>query len=154
VKKESYRLISPKIEKESPEVIPDYIVLLNRSPRVAGHTMIIWKSPYDDICDAYKDHDFVGSIGEVISRYSQRLKEKLLAEKVYPYSMCDHFEKRELREGQSTTEHLHFHLLPRYPGSPKGEDLFTLPDKKAGVDWEATPHTLRELANLLRDDLT
>jgi len=148
IEKQSYRLIWPDPEKKIPNEIP-YVVILTIEPKVAGHTLVIWKYPYDDICDASKDRDFVRGIGEVISRYSQRLRERLLAEKVYPYSMCDHFEKKEY-----TTEHLHFHLLPRYPGAPKGEDLFGLHEKKAGVDWEATAHTMNQLAKLLRNDRT
>jgi len=149
VKDEGYRIIEPNIEKSIPKAPPNYIVLLTLEPKVAGHTLVIWKEPYDDICDA--SEDAIKQISKVLSRYSRRIKEKLLAEKVYVNTMCDHFEKWELKtESQPTTEHLHFHLLPRYSGAPKGENLFCLPEKRAGVNWEATPITLENLAKRLR----
>jgi diadenosine tetraphosphate (Ap4A) HIT family hydrolase len=148
VRKEGYRLIDPD-PAQPPQAPPEYIVILARDPKVAGHTLVIWGYPYDDICDA--SEDAIKRISKVCLRYSLRIKEKLLAEKVYIYSMCDHYEKWELKEeNQPTTEHLHFHLLPRYPGAPKGEQLICLPTKKAGVDWEATPITMRNLADILR----
>ncbi len=153
LEKEKYRLIYPENEMSLDSI--EYIVLLSRDPKVAGHTLVIWKYPYDDICDitnaSKATHE---QIGEVLSRYSRRLKEELRAEKVYVYSMCDHFEKRELKtEEKDTTEHLHFHLLPRYPGAPKGERLFCLPDKKLGIDWEAIPITLEKLALSIKKHL-
>jgi len=149
MRKEGYRVIEPKTEGEIPQAPPDYVVLLTQEPKVAGHVLVVWKYPYDDICDA--PEKVLKQISVVLSRYSRRIKEKLLAEKVYAYSMCDHYETCELNtKAKCTTEHLHFHLLPRYSGAPKGEQLFCLPEKKAGVDWEATPTTLKELADRLR----
>jgi diadenosine tetraphosphate (Ap4A) HIT family hydrolase len=147
LKKEGYRLVLPSIPTETQKEAPDFIVLLDRAPKVLGHTLVICKYPYDDVCDA--TDKALAQIGKIVSTFSRRIKEVLKAEKVYVYSMCDHFEKWELKT-PGTTEHLHFHLLPRYSGNQKGEALFTLFAKSSGVDWEAAPITLEDLAKRLK----
>jgi len=138
-KDEAHRLI---------EFNDEYVVILDRSPKVAAHMLVIWRKHYDDICATPTKE--IQAIVPVISRYCKKIKEVMLAKKVYVYTMCEHWEEWELK-GRETTEHLHFHLLPRYDGAPRGEDLFTLRAKKAGIDWEATPTTLQEIANKLRN---
>jgi diadenosine tetraphosphate (Ap4A) HIT family hydrolase len=147
-RKNDYRLIEDKREK-------GYFVILSRNPKMAGHTLVISVDPYDDITDDatddFKPHFPKKHVLEAVVEFSKRIKKKLHAKKVYVTTMCEHYEPEEIKE-KKTTEHLHFHLYPRYEGAPKGEKLFCLPDKKAGVDWEATPIAMEMIKNKLKDD--
>jgi len=64
---------------------------------------------------------------------AQRIEDILCAEKVYITSMCDHWEMWETSDG-NTTEHLHFHLIPRYGGmrtkEQAGWNLFCREEKE------------------------
>jgi len=135
-----------------------YVVVLSPDPKTAGHTLVVSVDPYDDIADLKKSDKFNNLFSAVVN-YSKKIREKMHAKKVYVCTMCDHFEPWELdpdylktKVHPETTEHLHFHLIPRYEGAPRGEEFFCLPDKKAGIDWEATPAGMKTIADYLRPE--
>jgi diadenosine tetraphosphate (Ap4A) HIT family hydrolase len=75
-----------------------------------GHLIVILNKKCDDFADdALNEEDFK-VIGRYIKKYSNILKSKLGAKRVYVCSLCD------------GVRHLHFHLIPRYD-----------PDKKKDV---------------------
>jgi len=152
--KDRYRLIEANKDK-------GYVVVLSLEPKTAGHTLVVSVDPYDDISDSSKSNPKfkIEDLLLAVVRYSRKIQEKMHATKVYVYTMCDHFQPWEIdpdylktKIHPETTEHLHFHLLPRYEGAPKGESLFCLPDKKAGIDWEATPAGMKTMADSLRPE--
>jgi len=93
-----------------------WIALLDKFPKVEGDTLVVSKKPYDDIADTMKlpikeSYDFF----EIVRTIAGHLREKLKAEKVYVMSICEHWEEREISyTDRKTSEHLHFHLVPRY----------------------------------------
>lgn len=63
------------------------------------------------------------------------MKQNLLAEKVYLYSLCEYWGKDEIEyDDKLRSEHLHFHLLPRYRRMRHkqlaAEKIFDIPAKK------------------------
>lgn len=142
-KKEDYRLI----RNENNE---DFFAVLANEPKVFGHTLLISKHPYDSLCHKLVDSkDGKKAILEFLPVLCRAVKEGLHAEVAYVTCMCDHWEKNEL-QGRHSTEHLHFHILPRYSGNERGESLFCLPDKKAGLDWEANPISMEQARDAVR----
>lgn len=148
IKKEQFRWL-----KET----NDYYVVLDRAPKVLGHTLVISKEPLDDITKIDSNNPSHVEILKAVSEWSQILKTKLNAEKVYVMTMCDHWEPKEInpywKEGQEhprTTEHLHFHLLPRYKEMRTkelaGENMFVRP---ADHGWKENKAMFRVLKNLL-----
>lgn len=83
-----------------------------------GHTLMVSKEHYSDITKLNLEDPSTNKILKAVVYWAKRLKEVLLAEdehaKVYVMTICEHWDPAELRPGQKTTEHLHFHLLPRY----------------------------------------
>ena len=117
----------------------DFAAVLESFPRIDGEILIISKrhdKPYDDVSDIihFEDAESIHLckiLGDIINLMKQNLK----AEKVYLYSFCEHWEKDEIEyEDKLTTEHLHFHLLPRYRGMRHkqlaAEKIFEIPNKK------------------------
>ncbi len=96
-----------------------FFVILDLHPKVTGHTLIISKRDANDITELTEEES--RSLGEILVKTTKKLKKSLKAEKVYVMTMCEHWEPKEInsewKRGQklpNTTEHFHFHLLPRY----------------------------------------
>jgi len=95
--------------------------VLDRNPRMRGDTMIISRmynpNHYTDIADSRlsefvptkEDLNFIGGIVHKLKKLTGDKRHG----KVYVMSMCEHWEPEEL-DGKPSTEHLHFHLLPRH----------------------------------------
>jgi diadenosine tetraphosphate (Ap4A) HIT family hydrolase len=105
--KEGYRLV-----RET----KDYLVILDIRPKVRGHTLLISTQQLDDITQLDPDSAHAKRLFRGIVETSKLLKEKLTGKdgKVYVMTMCEHWKASELKSSSRTTEHLHFHLLPRY----------------------------------------
>lgn len=87
-----------------------------KSYRTMGHALLITRLPFDDFTDTINGKDDEKKTTfEAAIWVAQKIKEILRAEKVYITSMCEHWEIHETNDG-NTTEHLHFHLVPRYKG--------------------------------------
>lgn len=108
-----------------------YLVVLDRAPKVDGHTLIISKKHYNDITkleDEEIENDDKMCIFRGVIKWAHKIKKEInkkfnedfgegeeKVKKVYVLSMCDHWTNDELRKlWQYSTEHLHFHLIPRY----------------------------------------
>jgi diadenosine tetraphosphate (Ap4A) HIT family hydrolase len=114
----------------------DFVAVLEKYPRIDGEILVISKKHVDDVSDIAKftDNERINLckiLGETISLMKKNLK----AEKVYLYSFCEHWEKEEIDyDDKLTTEHLHFHLLPRYRGMRHkqlaAEKVFSIPSKE------------------------
>lgn len=91
--------------------------ILDRNPKSLGHCLVICKTPFDDLTNVLSDVDEGEKTKtlEAAIELAKRLEKVLGAEKTYIMLMC---EKWHLWETSSyiTTEHFHFHLVPRYPG--------------------------------------
>jgi histidine triad (HIT) family protein len=98
----------------------DYYAILAKEPKIMGHTLVVSKKHYSDITELDLNNPSTGEILRAVVYWAKRLKEVLLSNdknaKIYLMTICEHWEPSELRAGQKTTEHLHFHLLPRYKG--------------------------------------
>lgn len=107
----------------------NFFAVLDRHPRLTGDTMIISREfnpiHYTDIADPHliklrpteDDFNFIRRIIEKL----KTLTEDREHGKVYMMSMCEYWEPKDInpnwKEGEeepNTTEHLHFHLLPRH----------------------------------------
>lgn len=101
------------------------LAMLDKEPKVLGHTLVISRMPLNDITDTICRDEKI-SLFRIALDLAEQLKQILKAEKVYIMSMCEHWEMWETANGR-TTEHLHFHLVPRYPGmrtkAEAGENL-------------------------------
>lgn len=129
---EDYRLITPENRK-------GFFAILALEPKVFGHTLLISTDPFDNIYHEIEGlKDSKTALLNALPIFCRAVKEGLHAEIAYVMSMCDHYDEAELH-GRHSTEHFHFHILPRYSGNERGEHLFCLSDKHAGVDWEANP---------------
>jgi len=88
--------------------------LFEQYPRALGHTIILTKVHYEDISEM--PLDLGRHIFDLTKDIISHIKEKLGAEKVYMCTMCD-----------GKRNHLHFQLLPRYPGETIGSKNFVRP---------------------------
>ncbi len=107
--KEGYRIL---------KMTPDYIAILDKKPRVQGHTLVISTRQLDDITELNSKSKHAKILFHGIIITSKLLKKKLTGKdgKVYVMTMCEHWKPNEIESPKKeTTEHLHFHLLPRYP---------------------------------------
>ncbi|MFX1562734.1 MAG: HIT family protein [Promethearchaeota archaeon] len=98
-----------------------YYVILPLGPKILGHVLVVAKDAYDDICDIEPDTEVAKQIFSAVVEWAHKIKEKLEdVQKIYVMTMCEHWELDEIKEGWTsdnppvTTEHLHFHLIPRY----------------------------------------
>lgn len=128
-----------------------FFVILALYPKVTGHTLVISKRHAKDITELNSDE--AKSLGSTLVRMSKLLKDSLNAGKIYGMTMCEHWKPQEIdstwKEGQKepdTTEHFHFHLLPRYEDmrtkEMAQENMFIRPE-----DDECT----LEMLNLVRE---
>jgi len=142
--KESYRIV----EWEEDE---DYFAILPEKPKISGHLLVVSKHPFNDITEMNADSDETLSLLKAVVYWSKILKKCLHAEKVYVMTMCDHWDPEELPKGQKeTTEHLHFHLLPRYKTNrpERGEWFFT---RKEENGFESRPFVLEKIKAYLTE---
>jgi len=145
--KEEQELLSRKVDENK-----DWFAILDKSPKVLGHTLIISRYPFDDFTDTIdekKDGEYKTALFEGAIKVSEKLKKLFPCGKdgkVYLVTMCDHYEIWEARFGK-TTEHLHFHLIPRHPGMDiKAEKLIS---KEGEKDW--TPEDLKKIKEFIND---
>lgn len=87
--------------------------MLERYPRMRGHTIVVYKPHREDISELSTDE--AGAVMTMCIRTVQALKGALGAEKVYVNTMCD-----------GTPNHLHVQLFPRYAGEEMGSRRFVL----------------------------
>lgn len=81
------------------------LCVLDMEPWSPGHTLVILKEHRKDITAASQEE--MCSIVPALMRCCNQMKKQLDdVEKVYVASICE--------DGKSPTEHLHFHLIPRY----------------------------------------
>jgi diadenosine tetraphosphate (Ap4A) HIT family hydrolase len=107
--KEGYRIL---------KMTPDYIAILDSNPKVPGHTLVISTKQLDDVTELNSNSKHAKILFRGIIETSKLLKKKLTGKegKVYVMTMCEHWQPDEIESSEKqTTEHLHFHLLPRYP---------------------------------------
>jgi diadenosine tetraphosphate (Ap4A) HIT family hydrolase len=137
-----------------------FFAVLDDAPRVVGDTMIISRthspSHYTDIADPSflkcsdgekRDlFDFLVKIAAKLKRITFDQEHG----KIYLMSMCEYWKPNEI-EGSYSTEHLHFHLLPRNKElrskETAGEKLFLRPQ---GEDW--APKMLRTVRAMILEE--
>lgn len=127
----------------------DYFVMLSNKPKISGHLLIVSMHPYDDVTGLKVNSSEAASILNAVVKWAKILKECLHAEKVYALTMCDHWNLDELSENKETTEHLHFHLLPRYETNrpERGEDFLV---RKEECGFESRPFVLEEINKYIK----
>ncbi len=92
-------------------------VVLERYPRMRGHTIIIYKPHREDIFELRDDES--SDVMRMCLRVIHALKTGLGAEKVYLNTMYD-----------GPRNHLHLQLFPRYAGEETGSKRFVLPRRR------------------------
>lgn len=98
----------------------DFVAVLENSPRIDGEILIISRrfddNPYDDVSDILRlSVEERTSLCKILGETIELMKRNFKVQKVYLYSFCEHWERDEiLYPDKKTTEHLHFHLMPRY----------------------------------------
>lgn len=90
-----------------------FLVILERYPRMRGHTIVVYKPHREDISELSEDESAL--VMTMCIRTVQALKHALGAEKVYVNTMCD-----------GRPNHLHLQLFPRYAGEAIGSRRFVL----------------------------
>ena len=115
-----------------------------------GHTLVILKNHRTDIVDSRISSEELLGFASTIHKLAKHLKENLLdsndkaPERIYVCSLCD------------GVQHLHAHLIPRYPGTGKGfQSIGELEKDYTTSDfWEKSnkerAHHLQKLAEGLR----
>lgn len=108
--KESYRILNVRYPK-------DCFAILDMNPKILGHSLVITSSPFNDLTDKISDvgEEEKTKTFESAVDLARRIEHVLGAEKVYIMLMCEKWEMWETGD-YSTTEHFHFHLVPRYAG--------------------------------------
>ncbi len=135
-----------------------YLAVLDKEPKVAGHTLIIsTKQPHaKDITELFEDET---DIFKGVIKWAKRIKKKLNEEfgkekvkKVYVVSMCDHWTDDELRKRKKKhhNEHLHFHLVPRYDFDEdiRGEEVLL---RRGGTGFEKIPGVTEKIFDILAE---
>ena len=113
----------------------DFRVILDLGPASKGHTLILPKNHYKDVCEL--DADLAAKVLPLAGKIGDAMKEKL---------GCAGFNlvQNNGSEAGQTVNHFHMHIIPRYEGGP------------AMVTWNpgsAAPEELQETAELLYDAL-
>jgi len=85
----------------------EFRVVLDRYPRVEGHTILTYKPHREDVSELSDGE--AAAVFQMCVKVVKAIKSALGAEKVYILSMCD-----------GPINHLNFQLLPRYPGNLMG----------------------------------
>jgi diadenosine tetraphosphate (Ap4A) HIT family hydrolase len=85
----------------------EFRVVLDRYPRVEGHTILTYKPHREDVSELSEEE--AALVFQMCVRVVKAIKAGLGAEKVYVLTMCD-----------GPINHLNFQLLPRYPGNLMG----------------------------------
>jgi diadenosine tetraphosphate (Ap4A) HIT family hydrolase len=137
-----------------------YFAVLDKAPRVVGDTLIISRkySPrhYTDIADPYLlecSNEEKVALFSFLAKMAVKLRKIAFDQehgKTYLMSMCEYWKPAEI-EGRYSTEHLHFHLLPRNKRLRSkeiaGEKLFLRPQAE---DW--TPKILRTVKTMILEE--
>lgn len=97
------------------------IAILDSAPLSEGHALVIPKEPAETI-DALSD-EFAAAVGRVLPRIVRALKKVTGAESV------NILQNNGTEAGQSVP-HVHFHVIPRFPG--RGDPVKGKPDKDNG----------------------
>lgn len=107
-----------------------------------GHTLIVLKEHRKDITDLNEEH--LKCLNEGLYKIAEAIKRALTeVEKIYVASLCEN--------GRSPTEHMHFHLIPRYKNSErKGYEIFSQRESKL---TEMSPQQISRLAAKIRKAL-
>jgi len=98
-----------------------FFAILSRDCKVEGHTLTISRTHFSDIADPklvnQKNKVKIAffDIMMEMARILANLTKDEQTPKVYAMSICEHWTPEELDEARKdfSTEHLHFHLLPR-----------------------------------------
>jgi len=67
-----------------------FLVILDKYPKVTGHTLVISKRHAEDITKLTDNES--RSLASILIKASKMLKESLGAEKVYMMTICEHWE--------------------------------------------------------------
>ncbi|MFH1631272.1 MAG: HIT family protein [Candidatus Aenigmatarchaeota archaeon] len=96
----------------------DAIAFLDIHPANLGHTLIITKMHYEDIisCDEITARRIMG----VVKRVCEKVRKELKTDSMHILENIGEFSGRHVA-------HLHFHVIPRYPGD---DVKFEYPGKK------------------------
>ncbi len=105
------------------------IAILDIGPLSEGHALVIPKEPATTI-DELSD-EFAAAVGRVLPRIVRALK------RVTGASALNILQNNGTEAGQAV-EHVHFHLIPRFPG--RGIPVKGKPDKENGPGLEFTWH--------------
>ena len=84
------------------------IVTLDPTQLSRGHAVAILRQHRGDIADEALSVDEHGRLLGVVQRVTRVMKRELSCERVYVATLCD------------VVQHLHYHLIPRYPTDVKG----------------------------------
>lgn len=107
-----------------------YRAILDLSPAVKGHTLIIPKEHFDDLLSA--DEDTLGSVLKLAQRIGAAQLRAL---------KCDGFNvvQNNGEAAGQTVHHLHVHIIPRYNGGAKivaWEQLKSEPEEQKKIAGE------------------
>lgn len=142
---ESYRILNTQYPNAC-------FAMLDKNPKTLGHSLIVSNSPFDDLTDKLSDVDEAEKARtfEAAIELARRIETALGAEKVYIMSMC---EKWNLWETSSyvTSEHFHFHLIPRYHGMRNKSEAAERLLAREGTAKEK--ETLKRIAELLNSSV-
>jgi diadenosine tetraphosphate (Ap4A) HIT family hydrolase len=141
IKQEQYRILNVKYSN-------DCFAILDKSPKVLGHTLVVSFSPFDDLTDVLSDVDEIEKTRTFESAIilARKIKRALGAEKVYIMLMSEKWEMGETSTG-TTSEHFHFHLVPRYPGMRNKLEAAEHLLAREGTDIDKT--SLTKIADLI-----
>lgn len=80
----------------------DYLVILDRRPKVQGHTLLISTQQLDDITQLDPDSAHAKRLFRGIVETGKLLKERLTGKdgKVYVMTMCEHWKASELKSSR------------------------------------------------------
>lgn len=107
-----------------------------------GHTLVILKKHRKDV--TYLEEQDLKCLLEALIKVPKAMKNALTeVDKVYVASFCEN--------GISPTEHMHFHLIPRYKGSEnKGYNIFCQRERKL---IEISPQQISRISTKIRKEL-
>jgi diadenosine tetraphosphate (Ap4A) HIT family hydrolase len=101
-----------------------------------GHAVAILRTHRADITDPALASGEHAALLEAVQRVARGMKAHLRCDRVYAITMSD------------VVQHLHYHLVPRYPGEAKGFPFWT--EKAAGGAIPVDRDALEHLASALR----
>lgn len=87
------------------------VVLLSKFQTSEGHILVMLKEHYESI-DSIPDKDYL-HLQSIVKKYNKKLNTNFKAEKIYLILLAEEI------------SHVHFQLIPRYPGNTKGPAFLT-----------------------------